>query len=390
MSKKKILFICGNISPNSSQGVRYKNILPFLANEYTLFVLSYNDFFNGSNVKKTVLNYNNSQNVQIKYKRIFPKIKTELVKVYKRIIRPFIFPDKYKYSITKYKLEIRQLLSSVDISTVIIGMTPFSLYELAQYVKSLNSGIQVIVDLSDPFSLNGANNYAFIYNGKYIKNYEKEKLKYVDDVIVLNPTIKRMYTEIFSKRVHVIEQGVNIERNLVEKSDYNLKLEYSMIYAGGLYHGFREAYELYKALDNIEKPVSLKIFGNIKNSLLVENSSTIQFYGQIDHEKLNQEYLKSDILVFIDNKEGYQVPGKMLELMALQKPILFIYSNDDSPSLFYIKGSDFVVKVKNTKLDIIAGINEIISTDYSNAENVDISEYYWNNLMNKYIEIIND
>ncbi|MFK5982665.1 MAG: glycosyltransferase [Flavobacteriaceae bacterium] len=390
MSKKKVLFVCGNIGANSSQGVRYRNILPFLANEYNLFMLSYNDFFNGSNVNKIVLN-NNSQNIQKVDTSIYSKIKIEFVKIYKKTIRPFVFPDKYKYYINKYKLEVKQLLNSNDISTVVIGMTPFSLFELPQYIKSINSEIQVIVDLSDPFSLNGANNYAFIYNDKYLKNYEKERLKHVDDLIVLNPTIKKMYKETFNyKRVHVIEQGVNIEKNDINKSDYNLKQDYSMIYAGGLYHGFREAFELYKAIDNVEKQVSLKMFGNINNYLLAKNNSNIEFFGQIDHEKLNQEYRDSDILIFIDNKEGYQVPGKILELMAMQKPILFIYSNNNSPTLFYINDSDFIVKVKNNAKAIIAGINQIQKRDFRNSNRIDIDQFSWKNLIKEYKKLIND
>ena len=390
MSKKKILFICGNIGPNSSQGVRYKNILPFLASEYELYTLSYNNFYDNNKIKKTVLHEFISEG-KAEGKQSF-NIKGKFVKIYKKLIRSFVFPDKYKYSIKEYEKEITDIISKNNITTVIIGMTPFSLYALAKSIKLLNKEIQVIVDLSDPFSLNGANNYAFIYIANFIEKYERNQLKYVDDVVVLNPAIKKKYEEVFNfSKIHVIEQGLKKESIRCSKIDPNVKQRQTLIYAGGLYHGFREAFELYKAIDSFKNIGLLSMYGNINKSLLPSSNTTkIEYKGQIDHEKLTQEYLNNDVLVFIDNDKGYQVPGKVLELLAMQKPVLFIYSNEKSPTLFYVKDSGFVIKVKNNVDNIIEGIIQIQNTDFSRVKSIDITQYYWGELNKKYLKIINE
>ena len=133
------------------------------------------------------------------------------------------------------------------------------------------------------------------------------------------------------------------------------------------------------------------MYGNINKSLLPSSNTTkIEYKGQIDHEKLTQEYLNNDVLVFIDNDKGYQVPGKVLELLAMQKPVLFIYSNEKSPTLFYVKDSGFVIMVKNNVDNIIEGIIQIQNTDFSRVKSIDITQYYWGELNKKYLKIINE
>ena len=268
-------------------------------------------------------------------------------------------------------------------------MTPFSLYGLTEYIRGLDKKIKIIVDLSDPFSLNGANNYAFVYNSSYIRRYERNALKNVDDVVVLNPVIKELYEKAFNiSNVHVIEQGVKEISPLVKTNDFLQKREVSLLYAGGLYKRFREAFELYKAIDILNANVSLDIYGNIDTSLLPENNAKVLYHGQVDHKELYQAYLDTDILVFIDNNRGYQVPGKILELIAMQKPVLFIYSNKNSPTLSYIKESEFVIKVGNSSNEIIEGIKRIQNTDFSKLKAAELSQYYWSSLISKYNDII--
>ena len=167
MSKKSILFICGNINPNSSQGVRYNNILPLLAYEYRLFVISYNKFIDKKNINTIYLknssddylnNYNTKQKVITQFLKSF----------YKKYIRPSIFPDKYKFYLKEYQREINILLAKENISTVLIGMTPFSLYELTKYIKTKYSEKKIVVELSDPFSFNVSSQRAILDISVYL------------------------------------------------------------------------------------------------------------------------------------------------------------------------------------------------------------------------------
>jgi hypothetical protein len=82
-----------------------------------------------------------------------------------------------------------------------------------------------------------------------------------------------------------------------------------------------------------------------------------------------------------------QVPGKLIEIMSFDKPILFIYQNDNSPSFNYIKDQPGIFITKNNVLEIKKTINLIIETKNKNWKR-DIRKYYWENLFKKYKNII--
>ena len=102
------------------------------------------------------------------------------------------------------------------------------------------------------------------------------------------------------------------------------------------------------------------------------------------------EYLKADIIVFIDNAYGIQVPGKTIELLAFNKPILFISSNGQSASIKYFQSCQNFLKVENTYKSIEQILNSLkIMFEPETITGKDISGYYWQNLIPKYLPIIN-
>src|SRR5690606_6134283 len=122
------------------------------------------------------------------------------------------------------------------------------------------------------------------------------------------------------------------------------KEKVKLIYAGGLYKKFREAFELYESVQEFRGHMQLDIFGNIPETLL-PNQDHCNYKGVINSQDLLNKYIESDCIIFIDNKSGYQVPGKVLEIQQFGIPILFIYSNENSPSLDYLF-NDNIIKVR--------------------------------------------
>jgi hypothetical protein len=94
--------------------------------------------------------------------------------------------------------------------------------------------------------------------------------------------------------------------------------------------------------------------------------------------------------VFIDNSTGIQVPGKLFEIISQNKPVLFIYSNPDSPSLFYLKNSTNVFLVKNLAKEINLAVEKIVSMDLNSFKGTDVTQFTWDNLSLRYKEIIDN
>jgi len=375
----------GKVHFASSQGVRYHNLIKYMKNDFEVVVLSlYTEFFSQHDNIIKVLNGN--RNV----------LKKLLKWVYKRSIEKYIFPDKFIFKIKQYEVLIKKALETGSYDYVIIGMTPFSLYKTASFIRSMDSKIKIVCDLSDPFTNNGIIKYWFPSWGKIVKAYEEKHLASVNAIVVLNPFIKSLYErsyETFSANdIYVIEQGLSSEflkySNL--NKDFNDDTrKIKMLYAGGLYYKLREPFELYKAIENIQNnEISLDIYGNISTSLLPKNSRKIFYLGVLTQSQLIEKYMQSQLLIFIDNAFGYQVPGKLLEMISLKKPILFIYSNNNSPSLHYIKKSSNVFLVKNEAGVIQKEIIKILNTKSNSIEGTDVVEFTWNKLAKKYKVIL--
>lgn len=385
MSNNTILFICGNVHPDSSQGVRYKKLLPFWGVTHDVTLLAYHHLpIQG--IQEQVNIYAAAGTVNHSQKS---SVKSFILKIYKRFFRQFVFPDRYKYALPAYKKHIAAILSKHKFDTVIIGMTPYSLYPLTRFIKSIDPSIRVFIDLSDPFLGNAGNAGKVLFSNSLVKRYESRFLKYCDGIVVLNPTIQKLYKEVYNlkNRVHVIEQGFSY--SLVNKLDPIERTEKNnLIYAGGLNKKFRDPFPLYHAIEQAEDKWTLDLYGNIAEELLPSRNSNIHYHGLANHISLLEKYIQSDVIVFIDNAFGYQVPGKLMEVVSIGKPVLFIYSNPKSPSFHYIDNASHVIKVPNVTQNIIEKLNKIRKTEVSFDSLNKYKQYEWKSLAKKYLNIV--
>ncbi len=131
----------------------------------------------------------------------------------------------------------------------------------------------------------------------------------------------------------------------------------------------------------------LKIYGNIRKSNRPKTSNKIEYHKAVDKMQLAKITAKANALILFDNNYGYQVPGKTIETLASGKPVLFIYNNENSPTLQYVKDASGVVWVKNSVQDIKEGIYKIIKSEYDQP-NFDYSPYIWDKMRIKIKNII--
>jgi hypothetical protein len=378
--KREILFIIGKVHFASSQGTRYHALISNLQTTFEIRVLTlYPEIFNNLNYEKgniTLLN---------KYFRSVFKW------LYSHFIEGFLFPDKYIFIIKKYKSLIDRAFLLKNYDYVILGLTPFSLYTLAPYIKIKHPGLSLICDLSDPFTDNAANKYWLPFWKYRVRKFEDNSLSFINKIIVLNPSIKALYVKTYksliAENIYVVEQGFNLREPTISPPFFKNKIK--LLYAGGLYSKFREPFELFKAIQGINnQKLELYLYGNIAAKFIPGNCSNIMYGGVLSQEDLFNKYNESQLLIFIDNNRGIQVPGKLFEVISQNKPVLFIYSNMSSPSMNYLKNSTNVFPVYNVASNIQSMIELILKKDLNSFAGTDVNNFTWERLSQKYLSII--
>lgn len=312
-------------------------------------------------------------------------LKSLIYRIFKKLP---IFPDNDRLILWIYKLAIKKTIKEKKFDYVIIQILPFSFLLLAKYIKEISPQSKIIFDLSDPIGINAKFNSFSKFKQRYLKRIETSSLSFSDHVIVLNEEIKKYYSKFFQSEnnVTVIEQGCNKMKSASTEKRISHKY-LKLLYAGRFYKGTREPFELYKGISEMEFEVRLKIYGSFNKKFRPPKTERFSYGGSISQEVLFDEYFDSDIIIFIDNDNSYQVPGKIFEILATNKPILCIIAGSNSPTLNFTQKFEGIFYAENDKSDIINAISEIkrIKKYYWRR---DISQYHWSTLLNRLDKVI--
>ena len=370
--KKNVLFISRSYFDDSPIATRHASYINYLKKRSNLTIL---------NITKKLQKEN----------------KTGIIrKIMNKCMRKLpLLPDSDILVLNRYKRKIKDLFKNNQYNIVLIGILPFSFLYLTKYIKNINSDIKIIVDMTDPISANmyfsiDNDNKSKSFKNRFMINYEKKYMKFVDVLTVLNEEIRQYYLKRFNniRKIIVIEQGIEEDIIIANTSNSTAPEKLNLIYAGNFYKYYREPFELYKSIDKSKLNLMLIVYGSFKKCFIPPNKSMFYYGGRIPREKLKWMYTKAHIIVFIDNKDTIQVPGKILEILALNKPILFIYYNSNSPTIKIVKKYKGIHLTRNHCDEINHTINRIIQINRFNYDR-NMSDYHWNNLFNKLNEYIN-
>lgn len=347
---KRVLYITNSINEINTLGYRHSNILKHLTSYFNIDLLNFEFTKREKTIFKTILN------------------------------KLFTYPDIYYFNLFRYKRQIRNKLAHNNYDLVIIGVLPFSFLILASFIKKEQSSAKVIVDMTDPLTANVSYINHKYFHKYFINCYEKKHFKNIDTLIVLNEEIKNYYHDKykFLKNIIVLEQGTNPVS--LKKCDIKKSSKLELIYSGMFYKEIREPFKLYDAVILYPGEIRLSIYGSFKKIFLPPISDRFYYYGMVDKEEINKKTQEADIIVFIDNFFGLQVPGKILDCLATENPILFIYENEHSPTLKYVQDSDGVFFAKNNSNNIREQIDLITKSNNLKYKR-EISKYYWENLV---------
>lgn len=406
-----LLIINVNIAGNSPQPIRFRELIKQWRAKVNITLITMNNYRDSDldldleiNVVKTEYSplgrlFISKNNIATKHyitsKKSIKQRVRELIRMIWRasIFYRLMFPDKFIFEHRRILLEARKLRNEGQaFDAIIVSAAPFSMQRFGHKLRKFFPGAKLIYDAGDPFYGNTGLTLVKPLSTTFARLFELKHLPFFDHIVVPTLVLKEHYLKHYGEvlredTVHVIDQGCrpifcSLQPKICGSNDI-LRL----LYAGGLYKELREPFELYKAVRAHNK-ASLRIFGNIHQDLLPEESESFFYGGSITPSELLNEYENCDITVFIDNKSGVQVPGKVLELIGIQRPILFIYYKVDSPTMNYLESYNAIVKCRNKVDDILAAIDEIAARyptfDYENK----LQNFTWPALAEKYLDII--
>lgn len=367
--ERKLVLITGDFKHNSAQGVRYHSL------------------FNNAHLALTYSQMNGSF-LGMRQENVRKTCTSRLSGTVFSIMRRFVYPDPYVFRVKKYHSSIQKHIRDDNSYTVLLGCTPFSLLLLVPLLKRTDSGLPLIVDMSDPFSFN-MGNFRRPIRTHMARCIEKISFPHIHKIVVLNECIRDRYGHIYplwKKKFIVIEQGVDeslIKSVRPESTIERVNIPFTFLYAGGFYRKGRNPRELFRAFRENGKTCRLLVYGNIRKSLRPKGIHNAMYHDAVDKESLAHITAQADALILMDNDYGYQVPGKTLETLASGKPVLFIYNNEESPTLSYVREAKGVVWAMNNAADIATAIERIVSGDYDEPH-FDYMPYTWEKMRSKY------
>lgn len=216
---------------------------------------------------------------------------------------------------------------------------------------------------------------AYGFNGKN-KIYKEEKrlLSFAERVCYVSPLTlenqKRLYPESAHKMYWApLPFYYKNDEQMTTVNKYN-----NYGYFGDYAPASRDLTPFYEAANNIG--VSVNICGNPSNLFCQTDKITI--YPRLQLNELKPIEDKTNVLVFLCNRKGGQIPGKIYQYSATYKTILFILDGTDEEKKVlksYFEPFNRYIFCENTVEDIERAIKLIENNDFGNVKNEPIDEF---------------
>lgn len=385
-SKKKIFVVQPVFDLNAPRCIRIRNIFKYLTAEFNVQILKFKHpnktqelpdaIFHSlelSTFNSTFVNNNFSSEKYISSKSIISRL---IRKIHQDYIN---FPDTWSSTHS----QIINYFSSnkiSDVDYIYVSIFPFSNAQLAHSLRQIPGfrEAKVILDIGDPLTYNAAR-LEEVSNLK--RNYESKYLSASDKIIVTNQLTKDHYLKDFNidnNKISVIPQGVDTSLFVCDKLNFLVGDKIKLCYAGIFYEKLRSPNNFFTAVKKIEQEPELEIalFGSNRKY----QNRNVTVHEKISQKQLVQVYNESHVLLFFDNAFGLQLSGKIFELIATRKPILFIYSNPESEALKLVNKYPHIFKTRNTVEDITDALKKLPDVLQS-SEHLDynVQDLSWEN-----------
>ena len=336
-----IVFLVPNFDQPAPRNIRAKQLISYLSKDYQISVVCLQP-----NIKSLTIEQKDHYNlVSAPYSLFSHFITLRLYKgkplnpvLYKFsqifgyfLKRVVLFPDPWVWEHSRLLNALEKLPVPADV--LVASIMPFSSGGVAiEHLKRCPSTHTpaLVCDIGDPL----AGNVALSTNFKKTRlvEYEKTILNSSDYIVVTNSSTAEYYSNEYAfdkSNIYVIPQGAPIFKNIENKSSKANQNLTNVVYAGVFLESIRDPRRLFSVLKKYSDTIRLSVFGGINKSFSTNNNHII-FNGWKPHSTIITSYDAADCVLFFDNYEGIQTSGKIYELLATRKPILFVYEQVDS------------------------------------------------------------
>ena len=235
------------------------------------------------------------------------------------------------------------------------------------------------------------------FGSKFIKQGEKNAVKYADEIIVLSKNVQKYFKDTYGRNTTFISNGVNepeILENKIITEKYGLKKDDYILFLGRIVPE-KGIHYLIDAFNELNTTKKLVIAGGASdtNTYYLElkekakNNSNIIFTGFVQGEELQELYSNAYIYCLPSDVEG--MPLSLLEAMSYGNCCL-TSDIDECSEVLQDKGVTF--KKSNVK-DLSKRLQELLNNKLkvqefkTNAQKYVLNNYNWDYIVDETLNI---
>ena len=271
-----------------------------------------------------------------------------------------LIPDPRKFWVKPSVKVLGDILASNCIDTIITTGPPHSMHLIGLKLKE-KYGVKWLADFRDPWTQWDL--FDNFYLSKWARNrhaaLERKVLQRADRVISVSNHYAADLAKLGGRKVEVITNGFDASE--FEKHSH-LQPEEFVIRHVGVVDELRDPRPLLKAVKELKsegKGFRVEFIGNINQTLRSEIEEDaylkelVSIKSYIPHSEVLKVYRQSAVLLLIlahsQNAPG-NIPGKLFEYLASQRPILAIGATDgDSAQIIKETGAGVTCRAEDTE-----------------------------------------
>lgn len=243
------------------------------------------------------------------------------------------------------------LLNRENIDLLITVAPPFSGHLVGLALRRKHPKLQWIVDSGDPFCFleqPTVNNHYFYNRLNY--SIEKRIFGSANAVSVTTEQTANIYSQLLKgmgEKIKVIPPLLNTEnmKSVSEEKSMFRQDRIILVYIGSFYSGVREPDEFFRLIQAVTRisqrlceKLEVHFFGQMQTMAhIIKDFTTLspllQLHGPVTHKVAMKALNQADMLVNIGNRNGFQLPSKLVEYVYSGKPLLNIRSSKEDSSL---------------------------------------------------------
>lgn len=220
-------------------------------------------------------------------------------------------------------------------------------------------------------------------------NEEQRLVKYADKIIYVSPLTLKYQQEIYKESSEKMD-WIPLPYYYKDTEENNMgmteKKKNVYGYFGNYDPNVRDLTHFYNS--SCKLGINVNICGNPSN--LYKSTDKIKIYPRLSLDKLNIIEKKTNVLIFLCNLKGGQIPGKIYQYSATNKTILFILDGTEEEKIIlkeYFSKFNRYVFCDNTEESILEALKMIENGKLDGINNEPVEYFSPKNIMKM---ILND